>query len=268
MAIPLRFDAGASAYDRFMGRWSRLYIPAVLAAARIGIGQRVLDVATGTGEAALIAASLVGPSGRVLGVDLSLPMLGAAKAKAAGDPVWLVAMNGQALALKDQTFDAVVCQLGLMFFPDVVRGLEEFRRVLRPGGRVAVCVWSRRERAPLIGLLAEALGRQVPAQQDDLNLGFSLGDPRVLEQELTRAGFHDVSVCSETRECVFESFDDYWAPVEAGGGRLGQIYQGLKEEARRAVVEEVRSRLSAFESGGKLVVKCEALFGIGSAPMP
>ncbi len=258
------FDTGASAYDRFMGRWSRLYIPALLAAGRVGPRQRVLDVATGTGEATLSAASLVGPSGWVLGVDLSLPMLRAARAKVAGKPVGLAAMDGQALACKDDTFDVVLCQLGLMFLPDVLRGLEEFRRVLRPGGRVAACVWSTRQRVPLIGILAEVLGRHVPHYLQDVNLGFSLGDPHRLASLLTKAGFHDVSVTAEVRECVFESFDEYWAPVEAGGGRLGQIYRELDDQARRAVADEVRRRLSEFESEGRLLLKPEALIGAGS----
>lgn len=174
-------------------------------------------------------------------------------------------MDGQALAARDHAFDAVICQLGLMFFPDVVRGLEEFRRVLRPGGRVAVCVWSTPERTPLVGILAKALSRHVPAQQDDLNLGFSLGDVSLLKGLLTKAAFQDVRVTAETREIRFESFEDYWSPVGEGGGRLGQVYRGLPDEARRAVAEEVRQRMSQFESRGRLVMEVEALFGAAQA---
>ena len=124
----LSYGAGASAYARIPGRWSRLYIPALLAAAEITAGQSVLDVATGTGEAAVLAASLVGPSGRVLAVDISLPMLRVAEPKVRGRPVTLSTMDAQALACRDHSFDAVICQLGLMFFPAVVRALKEFRR--------------------------------------------------------------------------------------------------------------------------------------------
>lgn len=258
------YEAGAGGYDRVTGRWSRLYIPALLAGAEIAAGQQLLDVATGTGEAAVLAASLVGPSGRVLGVDISLPMLRIAQTKVARRPITLAAMDGQALACRAQSFDGVICQLGLMFFPDVERGLKEFRRVLRPRGRVGVCVWSTPERVPLYGFLAEALSRHLPAQRDVLHLSFSLADPHRLERVLVSAGFHDARVSKETREIVFDSFGDYWGPVEAGGGRLGQVYLGLPEDARRAVREDVRQRLSQFESDGRLVMEAEALFGLAS----
>ena len=108
----LSFDSGASAWDRFSVRASTLYVPALLAAAKITGRQRVLDVATGTGLSAVEAAALIGPSGLVLGTDLSLPMLERAKRHVEGLPVSLVAMDGQALACHDASFDAVICLLG------------------------------------------------------------------------------------------------------------------------------------------------------------
>ncbi|MBI2152611.1 MAG: class I SAM-dependent methyltransferase [Candidatus Rokubacteria bacterium] len=260
----LSFDAGAGAYDRCMGRWSRLDIPALLAAAQVAAGKKVLDVATGTGEAAVLAASLVGPSGRVLGVDISLPMLRVAKPKGAASRITFAAMDGQALAYRDHTFDAVVCRLGLMFFPDVARGLEEFRRVLRPHGRLAVSVLSTPERSPLLGIVFEALARQLPTEREALGVGFSLADAPMLEQVLAKAGFQRLRVTRDVREIVFESFDDYWSPFEAGGGRFGQIYQGLPEDGRRAVTQEVRQRMSQFESNGRFVLEVETLFGLAS----
>jgi ubiquinone/menaquinone biosynthesis C-methylase UbiE len=264
MPLTVTFGPGASAYDRHVGRWSRLYVPALLTAAGVAPGQRILDVATGTGEAALAAAPCVAPSGRVLGADIALPMLAVAKAKVAATPVRLVAMDGQALACRDQSFHAVLCQLGLMQFPDAARGLREFRRVLRPAGRVGVCVWSTEDRVPMYGLLKAALTRQDPAQQDVLRLQFSLADPDRLHGLLAGAGFRDVSVTRETREIAYESFEDYWEPIEAGGGRSGQVYRGLPEAARQAVREEVRERLSQFASGGRLVMEAEALIASGT----
>jgi ubiquinone/menaquinone biosynthesis C-methylase UbiE len=140
----LSFDSGASAWDRFSVWASAVNVQALLAAAEITAGQRVLDVATGAGPFALEAAALIGPSGLVLGTDISLPMLARAKRHAERLPVSLVAMDGQALACRDASFDAVICLLGLMFFANVARGLAEFRRVLRPAVRVAVCVTTTR----------------------------------------------------------------------------------------------------------------------------
>ena len=258
------FDAGALAYDRAIARASRLFIPALLEAAQIAASQRVLDVATGTGLAAEAAATLVEPSGTVLGVDISLPMLREATARTAGGRILLVAMDGQALACKDETFDAVICQLGLMFFADVPRGLQEFRRVLRPGGRLAVCVSCDPERT-LYGRVAEAISRRLPAQADVLNWPARSLDAHRLGRLLDGADFHEIRVTRERREIVFESFDDYWNPVEAGPGAWGPAYRGLPEEARVAVREEIRQQRSPRPSDGRLVAELEYLFGLGRA---
>ena len=116
----------------------------------------------------------------------------------------------------------------------------------------------------MFGILKEALSRQQPGQRDVLHRQFSLGNPDRLKELLAAAGFQKVSVTRETREIVYVSFDDYWDPIEAGGGRSGQIYLGLPEAARHAVREEVRQRLAQFDSNGRLVMEAEALIACGS----
>ena len=255
----------ALAYEQYLGRWSRLFVPAVLAAAEVAYGDRVLDVATGPGEAALRALAMVTPAGRVIGADISPAMLTAARARLDNGAFQPVAMDGQALAFSDRSFDAVVCQLGLQFFPDPARGLAEFRRVLQTGGRTAVCVVSTPDRAPMWGIFAEALSRHLPAQRDVLHLTFALADTERLAHLLRMAGFRDVHVQRETREGIIESFDAYWSPIEAGTGQLPQAYLALPASTRRAVREEVEARLGAFESGGRLVLSVEMLIGAGQA---
>jgi ubiquinone/menaquinone biosynthesis C-methylase UbiE len=262
-AVGQRVDR--SAYDRYVGEWSRLFVPTVLTAADVGTAHRILDVATGPGEAAALALSRVGPSGLVVGADISLAMLDAAHTRFAGERFRPVVVDGQALPFADATFDAVICQLGLMFFPNPAQGLKEFRRVLRPGRRAAVCVISTRERAPVWGVLAEILSRYLPNQREVLHLSFALADAGHLEQLLAAAGFREVSVTRETREGGFESFDDYWAPIEEAAGSLPQAYHALPESSRRAVREEVQARLAAFEVNGRLVMSVEMLIGAGRA---
>jgi len=106
-----------SAYDRYVGDWSRLFVPTVLAAAEVAAADRILDVATGPGEAAALALSQVGPAGLVVGADIALAMLDAAKSRLAGARFRPVVADGQALPFADGTFDAVLCQLGLMSSP-------------------------------------------------------------------------------------------------------------------------------------------------------
>jgi ubiquinone/menaquinone biosynthesis C-methylase UbiE len=241
----------AFAYERYIGRWSRLFVPAVLAAAEVAKGDRVLDIATGPGEAALGAMAIVKPAGLVIGADISPAMLTAACARLGTGSFQPVATDGQALAFRDGSFDAVVCQLGLMFFPDPERGLAEFRRVLRAGGCTAVCVISTPDRAPMWGVFADALSRHLPDQREALHLSFALADTERLEHLLRTAGFRDVRVKPEAHQGTMESFDDYWAPIEAGTGQMPQAYRALPESSRRAVREEVQARLAEFEVGGR-----------------
>ena len=259
----LTYDAGASAYDRFTGCWSRAFVPRLLAAGGVTAGQTILEVAAGTGGLTVMAASTVGPSGRVIASDPSLSMLRVAQDKSAGLRVDLVAMNGQDLACRDGSFDVVMCQLGLMFFPDAGRGLQEFRRVLRERGRLAVQVWSWPDRVPYFGVLADALSPHFPEQRDVLYAPAALADPDRLERLLAIAGFRDVSVVTETLEVTFDSFDEYWSGIEAGGGRLGQFYLELRDAERGAVRDEVSGRMARFESSGRLVLSAEALIGTG-----
>jgi ubiquinone/menaquinone biosynthesis C-methylase UbiE len=254
-----------SAYDRYVGRWSRLFVPTLLAAAAVAPGCRVLDVSTGTGEAALMTLPIVGTSGVVIGVDISPAMLEGARQRLNESSFWPVAADGQALPFPDGSFDAVVCQLGLQFFPEPALGLMEFRRVLRNGACAAVCVISTPDRAPMWGVLADTLSRFLPEQRNQLHLSFALADPKRLEALLASAGFQDIRVERESREDVIPSFDDYWDPIEAGTGSIPQVYLSLSEGDRRFVRAEVTARLSQFESNGRLVMSVEMVIGRGRA---
>jgi ubiquinone/menaquinone biosynthesis C-methylase UbiE len=255
----------ASSYYQYLGRWARLFVPAVVAAAEVTGGDRVLDVATGPGEAAQVALSVVGRSGRVVGADLSLAMLQAAHARLSSGSFQPVAMDGQALAFQSGSFAAVLCQLGPMFFPDAAQGLAEFRRVLHPGRCAAVCVMSTPDRTPMWGVLAETLSRYLPEQREALLLSFALADASELAGLFAAAGFRDVRVQRETRTGIIASFDDYWSPIEAGTGQMPQAYRALPESTRWAVREEVHARLAPFESNGRLVMRVEMLIGAGRA---
>jgi len=252
-----------SAYEQYVGRWSRLFVPSVLTAAEVSVGDRVLDVAAGPGEAAAIALDRVGSTGRVVAVDISREMLDAARTRLAGARFRGAVMDGQDLAFRDACFDRVVCQLGLMFFPDPFRGLAEFRRVLRPGGCASIGVISTPERAPVWSVLADALSHYLPDQREQLHLSFGLADAARLERMLGSAGFRDVRVGRERCDTVFESFDEYWRPVEEGIGSMPQAYRALSDDARRAVRREVEKGLSRFQTGRELRMSLETLIAAG-----
>jgi SAM-dependent methyltransferase len=201
----------------------------------------------------------------VVGVDIAPAMLTGARRRLHDPAFWPVAADGQALPFEDASFDAVVCQLGLQFFPDPVRGLTEFRRVLRPGANVGVCVISTPEKAPMWGILAEELGRRLPAQRPVLNLSFSLADEGHLHALFASANFRNVVIERVERHDAVESFQAYWDPIERGVGSIPQIYLTLPEADRLAVREEVKRRLSRYEVSGKLLLSLEMLIARGQA---
>jgi ubiquinone/menaquinone biosynthesis C-methylase UbiE len=257
----------SSAYDRYLGRWSRLTVPDLLAAADLVQGHHVLDVATGTGEAALMTIPIVGDTGFVVGADISLEMVTSARARLDAPLYWPINADGQALPFKDSAFDAVICQLGLQFFPNPAAGFSEFRRVVRAGGTVAVCVNATSDKLPMWGNLADAMDRFLTQpQRDVLALSWCLADPRELEELFSDAGFHDIHVEQIKREGTIDGFDDYWAPIEEGVGQIPQTYCALGEADRRSVRDYVNGRLAQYESAdGKLTMSVEMLIGSGRA---
>ncbi|HTI84833.1 MAG TPA: methyltransferase domain-containing protein [Acetobacteraceae bacterium] len=256
-----------SAYERYLGRWSRLTVPDLLAAAQIAPGHRVLDVATGTGEAAAMAVPIVGQLGFVIGADISFEMVKSARARLDAPLYWPVNADGQALPFKDGAFDAVVCQLGLQFFPNPAAGLMEFHRVVRVGGMVAVCVNSTSDRLPMWGNLSDALDRFLTQDQRSvLALSWSLADRVRLARLFSDAGFQAIRVEQVRREATIDGFDDYWAPIEEGVGQIPQTYRALDESDRRAVREAVRARLAQYATrDGKMTMAVEMLIGSGRA---
>ena len=140
MAEELIFkDEAAALYDEAFAHVTAYFMPFLLHAAGVVPGMHVLDIAAGTGLSAEAALAAVGPTGHVTAADISPAMVAKARERLGDAPnVALSVEDGQALPFPDQSFDGGICNLGLMFFPDPVQGLLEFRRVLRPGGRVAV----------------------------------------------------------------------------------------------------------------------------------
>src|SRR5262249_54290821 len=228
-------DAAAAGYDRFIGPVSRHFIPFLLRAAGIGLGMRVLDVATGTGLTAEAALAATGLSGSVVAADISRAMVERARERLGGAPNAIVAVeDAQSLTFADESFDAVLCSLGLMFFPDPARGLSEFHRVLRRGRRAAVSVSTVPERS-FITWINLVIGRYVSALAEAAARVFSLGDEARLRSLFEEAGFGDIEVATEVHRFRLPSFDAYFGPIEQGAASAGRAYLALPEGVRGAV---------------------------------
>jgi ubiquinone/menaquinone biosynthesis C-methylase UbiE len=243
-------NEAATAYDRAFAHVSTHFLPFLLRAARLEPGQRVLDAATGTGLAAEAALGVVGPAGHVTAADISQAMVDRARQRLTGSPnTSVVVADGQSLSFHDSSFDAVLCSLGLMFFPDPARGLSEFHRVLRPGGRATVSVSTTPERS-YNGRINVIIGRRVASIAEATARTFSLGEEARLRSLFEAAGFRDVETTTEAHRFVLPSFEAYFEPFEQGGGSSGQAYLMLPAGERRAVREEVRHHLG--DTGGPI----------------
>jgi len=192
------------AYEEFLvprlfEPWARLLLDEV----NLQPGEAVLDVATGPGTVARLAAARLGSRGRVVATDIALPMLDIARAKpvaAGAAQIEYVDSPAAPLAAANGTFDAVLCQQGLQFFPDRPAALREMHRVLKPNGRAAIAVWTQIERNQIFAAYHAALRATVNAELADLILGpFSWPSGAALRKAAEEAGFREVRLL--TRRC-------------------------------------------------------------------
>jgi SAM-dependent methyltransferase len=186
----------ARAYEAlFVPALFRQWAPIVADAAKIESGDRVLDIACGTGVLAREAAMRTGRSGRVTALDPNAGMLTVAEGLAPGID-WRQGV-AEALPFPDHSFDVVVCQFGLMFFSDRDKAIREMLRVLVPGGRCAVAVWDAIENAPAFAALVSLLDRMAGRPAGDaLRAPFALGDRQVLTSLFKAAGATSVNLIS------------------------------------------------------------------------
>jgi ubiquinone/menaquinone biosynthesis C-methylase UbiE len=185
------WDLAAADYETL---WQVQLAPAqhaLLEGAALAPGERVLDVACGSGLVSRAAARAVGSSGHVLGVDLAEQMVAAARERAAMHPqAQFMRLDGEALdGVPDASFDAALCGLGLMYMPHPEHALREMARVLRPGGRVVLSVWGERARcgwAPVFPIVEAEVASEV------CPLFFRLGQRDALARACADAGFESI----------------------------------------------------------------------------
>jgi ubiquinone/menaquinone biosynthesis C-methylase UbiE len=223
----------------------------LIEAAALRPGERVLDVACGTGVATKLAAERVAPGGTVAGLDPNAAMLGVARATTRADTAidWHQAA-AEDLPFPDESFDAVLCGMGLQFFSDKAAGLREFHRVLVPGGRLLANVPG--PAPPSFEIMADALARHVgPACASFVYAAFSLHDPDNLRHLAAGAGFEHVDVLSGVMPLELPSPAEFlWQYVWSTP--LAAAVTHVDEERRSALENEFSRRCRALATTGTL----------------
>lgn len=238
---------------------------------RLGPGDRVLDIAAGAGEPALSAAGRVGEGGHVLATDLSENIIAFARQTAERRGIRNLetgVMDGEDPDLPGDSFDVILCRYGLMYMPDRHRALSGWRRVLKPGGRVVVAVYTTPEKndwgsTPLSVIRRRAqLPPPVPGQPGP----FSLGAAGVLRDALVQAGFSGVEARTvstplrmpSARACVRFQRESF--------GGFNQLMAQLTTQERESIWDEVEEAMKRYEGPDGFIAPCESMVAVGYKP--
>ncbi len=213
---------------------------------------RVLDVAAGAGDQTLDIARRVGAEGSVLATDLSPAILDFARenARRAGlHNVETTVADGEHLDVPEASFDAVICRLGLMFFPDPLKGLREMFGALKPGGRASVMVFSVPEANPCVSILMSTALRHagLPMPNPDRPGGLlSLGRAGRIDELFERAGFSSIATVKMSAPFRLPAVGDYLAFIRSSASPVLQILDRLDSTAKAAAWAEIEQKLAAF----------------------
>jgi ubiquinone/menaquinone biosynthesis C-methylase UbiE len=217
---------------------------ALIAAARLASGQRVLDLASGPGLLARGAQDVVGKDGLAIASDISEGQL------ACCPGLVRVAADGEALPFASGSFNRVLCGLGLMFFPDDQVALQEMRRVLVPNGRLALSVWGRAEEVPLVETALSCMRRLLPPPKVARPSIFRFGDVDDLRRRIANADFRDIEIRPCRLTLDFADAAAYWQGFLDLAGGAAESLSRLPAEKQRALAAAVGEELAPHAVAG------------------
>lgn len=258
----LQGDHGEAYGGSIPENYERFFVPAIgaplandlIETAALRPGERVLDVACGTGVVARLASQPVGAAGTVAGLDINPGMLAVARSTTPpGMAIDWHEAGAEAMPLPDASFDAVLCQMGLQFVPDKHAALSEMRRVLAPGGRLILNVPGPTPR--LFVIMGEALARHMGGEAVGfVNHVFSLHDTAEIQNLIGGAGFRDVSVQTDTKSLLLPAPEEFlWQYVHSTplAGAVAQV----NDERRASLERDVVAKWQEFVKDRTLVLR-------------
>ena len=236
-----RVAGGWEKWDRFFDEQMAFLNHRLVADARLRAGMQVLDLGSGTGYPALLGAQTVGPSGRMVGMDLAEQMLAVARRKATALGLANVTFrtgDATTLPFEANSFDAVTSRFCLMFLPEIPKATAEIARVLRPGGWVAAAVWSSPDKNPSIGLSMETIKSVIELPPPDPTAPgiFRLAKPGDLARMMQQAGLIDVTEQEFLATWSYASADEYYTSLM----EIAAPVQNLMAKLSAPQIQEVR----------------------------
>ena len=259
------WDAATDAYDRGWVPLLERLTESCVERAVLRPGERVLDLATGTGVGAFAAARAVGAAGAVTGIDVSEKMVALASQRAADAGLTNVAFQRhdmEATGAADGAFDAITCAFGLMFAAERAAAFAEIARVTAPGGRVSVAVWGRRAACGFAEVFPIV---DAHVDSEVCPLFFALGVPGALTASSIRAGLVDVVEESVPVTLSWGSADEACVAMLEGGA-VALAWNRFSPATRAVVRAEYLASLERFRRGDRYEVAAEVMFATARKP--
>jgi ubiquinone/menaquinone biosynthesis C-methylase UbiE len=256
------WDKAVEHYENF---WQRQLKPAqerMLQLAQLQPGQKLIDIACGTGLVTFPAAEILGSDGFILATDISDGMIKKGTELAEQKNyrnIRFERMDAEELSVRDEEYDVALCALGLMYFPDPVKGLKEMYRVLKPGGRAAAAVWGQRDNCGWSAVF-EIVDKRVSSEV--CPMFFNLGNRDMLKRSFEAAGFSNVVFERLNTHLIYHS-DEEACGAAFAGGPVALAYHKFSEHVKKEADVEYIDSIKSFHGSSGYAVPGEFVVAIG-----